>query len=217
MKRGAPLKRTPFKAKPPAEAAPPRRPVKCKAPGCDKRFVRRSMTHKACGPECAAALVAAGRAKEAARAERAAAADHRNRLAEVKPLSHWLKATERVVNHYVLTRDRARPCISCGTFDTVQWEAGHFKSVGAHREMRYLATNIHKQCHRCNVQFSGNIHGYREGLLARYGQQILDELDGPHPLIDHTRESLAEIRREFAAMTRALKSAANDPAMQEVA
>lgn len=216
MKRSPMTRKTPLRAKP-ADGPPSRKPVKCKAPGCQNRFVRRSMTHKACGPECAAALVAASRAKEAARAARAAAADHRQRLAEIKPLSHWLKATERVVNHYVLTRDRARPCISCGTFDTVQWEAGHFKSVGAHREMRYLARNIHKQCHRCNVQFSGNIHGYRAGLLARYGQQILDDLDAPHPLIDHTRESLAEIRREFSAMTRKLKSAANDPSMQEAA
>lgn len=219
MKRGAPMKRTPFKVKPQeAGQQPGKKPVKCKGPGCQNRFVRRSMTHKACGPDCAAALVAADRAKEAARAQRAADRAHREALADIKPLSHWLKATERVVNRYVLVRDRLQPCISCGTYDTVQWEAGHFKSVGAHREMRYLAYNIHKQCHRCNVQFSGNLHGYREGLLSRYGQDLLDRLDAPHPLQDHTRESLAEIRREFAAMTRALeKGAANDPSMQEAA
>lgn len=209
MKRTPLARKTPLRSKP-ADGKPSPKPVKCKAPGCSNRFVRRSMTHKACGPDCAAALVAQDRAKQAARAARAEAAEHRAKLAAYKPLSHWLKATERVVNHYVLTRDRALPCISCGTYDTVQWEAGHFKSVGAHPEMRFLTRNIHKQCHRCNVQLSGNIHGYRAGLLARYGRQILDELDVPHPLQKYTREGLEEIRADHAAATRAMKAAAND-------
>lgn len=210
------MKRSPFKAKPPTASAAKQR--KCKVKACRAPFTPHRGFQDWCSPECGAVLAQERLEKQRLAEQRRDSAEHRAKLADSKPLSHWLKTTERVVNHYVLVRDRALPCISCGTFDTVQWEAGHFKSVGAHREMRFLANNIHKQCHRCNVQFSGNLHGYRAGLLTRYGQEIIDQLEAPHPMLDPTRESLADIRRTFAAMTRALeKGAANDDNIREAA
>jgi hypothetical protein len=50
----------------------------------------------------------------------------RKRKAAVKPLRHWEDMTQRVVNDYIRERDHDLPCISCGTFETVQWEAGHY-------------------------------------------------------------------------------------------
>lgn len=56
-----------------------------------------------------------------AKKERAA---WRKRKAAVKPLKHWEDMTQRVVNDYIRERDFDLPCISCGTFETVQWEDG---------------------------------------------------------------------------------------------
>ncbi len=179
---------------------------KCKV--CRTGFVPRSMTHKACGPECAEILGREKAEKERQALARKEAAEHRQKLADVKPLQHWLKLTEGVVNHFIQARDKGKPCISCGTRRTVQWEAGHFLSVGARPELRYEARNINLQCHRCNVQISGNQAAYRIGLVDKIGEAAVQELEGPHPTAKYTREALAEIRRQFAAETRALKNAA---------
>lgn len=203
MKRSTPLKRTPFKNKASTEGlTQPRATIKtrkCKV--CRTPFFPRSMTHKACSIECAQILTEKEKQKKAQRE----AAEHRKKLADSKPLPHWLALTERVVNHYIHVRDRGLPCISCGTRRTVQWEAGHYLSVGARPELRFEALNIHLQCHRCNELLSGNQAKYRIGLVEKIGEEAVQELEGPHPTAKFTREKLAEIRKTFSAMTRALE------------
>lgn len=172
---------------------------KCKS--CRQPFVKLSMSQKFCRAEpCAEVAVLEIKAKR----EKAAAREHRKKLADSKPLAHWLALTERVVNHYVLTRDAALTCISCGTGKTVQWEAGHYLSVGAHPELRFEPMNINKQCHRCNCELSGNQAMYAIGFDAKWGLPARERLEGPHGAAKFTREELAAIRKQFAAMTRAL-------------
>jgi hypothetical protein len=179
---------------------------KCKA--CRSLFVPRSMTHKACSIDCSLVLVKASNAKAIASAELRAARAHREKLADSKPLSHWLRATERVVNHFILTRDTKYGCISCGTNSTVLWQAGHYLSVAAHPELRFNPGNINKQCCRCNVQLSGNQAAYRIGHVERHGAELVEALEGPNATAKFTREKLAEIRQLFAAKTRFLKARA---------
>lgn len=207
MKRSELKRAQPLRVTGPARRTIPLR--KCKAAGCAGLFVPRSMLHKACSPHCAVALVEASNAKAAASVERRASRVHREKLADSKPLSHWLKVTERVVNHFILTRDARFGCISCGTNSTVLWQAGHYLSVGAHPELRFHPGNINKQCCRCNVQLSGNQAAYRIGLVERHGIELVDGLEGPNAMAKLTREALSDIRREFAARTKAIKSALN--------
>ncbi len=68
-------------------------------------------------------------AKAKAKKERAA---WRKRKAAVKPLRHWEDMTQRVVNDYIRERDHDLPCISCGTFETVQWEPATTAPAGKH-------------------------------------------------------------------------------------
>lgn len=151
-----------------------------------------------CSDECGAAV---GLARVAAQQAR----QHRAALKDSKPIAHWLELTERVVNHLVLVRDFDRPCISCDTRSTVAWQAGHYLSVGSHPELRFDLTNIHKQCHRCNVALSGNQIQYRLRLVPHIGLPAVERLEGPHPPAKFTREGLALIRKEAAAQARALK------------
>jgi hypothetical protein len=60
--------------------------------------------------------------REAGPGESEERARWRKRKAAVKPLKHWEDMTQRVVNDYIRERDHDLPCISCGTFETVQWE-----------------------------------------------------------------------------------------------
>lgn len=201
MKRTPMKRRTPLKASGPARATVKLR--KCKV--CRAQFVPRSMTHKVCGTECAEVLGKAKAEKDRQAEARREAAEHRAKLADSKPLQHWLKLTESVVNAYVLQRDREYPCISCGTFKTVQWEAGHYRNVGSYPEIRFDLRNITKQCHRCNCDLHGNKDNYRIGYVERNGQEPMDWLEGPHPTANYTREGLAQIRADARRMKRELE------------
>lgn len=210
MKRSTPMKRTPMKRKAPLRATPTEaratvKVSKAKCVVCRTPFTRFDMRVKWCSPECGAEHATKRLAEQKAKAARQEAKAHREAKADSKPLAHWLALTEAAVNAVVRLRDHGQPCISCGTARTVQWQAGHYLSVGAHPELRYDLRNIHLQCHRCNVALSGNQAKYRIGLLAKEGPEVVDWLEGPHPIAKYTREALAEIRKEANAMARQIK------------
>lgn len=200
------MKRTGFslrKADPTARASVPAfKPRACKV--CKTKFTPTRGFVSWCSPECGfelASEIARKKAEKAAKAERV---EHRAKLADSKKLSHWIGLTEKVVHAYIHARDRGMPCISCGTNSTVQWEAGHWLTKGARPELRFVVEQINLQCHRCNVHLSGNQAAYRVGLVKKIGEARVQELEGPHPPAKFTRETLAAIRKEFAAKTRQL-------------
>ncbi|HBU7545462.1 TPA: recombination protein NinG, partial [Klebsiella aerogenes] len=127
---------------------------------CRAKFTPAFENHRWCSPEHGAEFamqeLEKKREKQAHAKAKKERAEWRKRKASVKPLRHWEDMTQRVVNDYIRERDYDLPCISCGTFDTVQWEAGHYRSRGKASHLRYNEDNIHKQCHHCNVQMSGN-------------------------------------------------------------
>lgn len=149
----------------------------------------------------AAAHKAASRQREKEKKERAA---WRKRKAAVKPLKHWEDLTQRVVNDYIRERDHDLPCISCGTYVTVQWEAGHFRSRGAASHLRYNEDNIHKQCHRCNDELSSNAIPYRIALVEKIGSERVEALENNNKPHRFTLEELESIRRHYSALRRAL-------------
>ena len=196
MKRTQPLKRSGFK-RPERERTPPQpRERRCKVCSAFFRPVRSIQTW--CSPDCGVTLANRLVGEKQAR-------EHRAKLADSKPLSHWLDLTQRVVNAYVLARDEGKPCISCGCWDAFAWDAGHYLSRGARPELRFELDNIARQCAACNRHKGGNQTQYRLGLLARIGAERVEGLEGPHTTAKFTREGLAELRRQVAAMTRALE------------
>lgn len=128
----------------------------------------------------------------------------RKRKASTKPLKHWEDMTQRVVNDYIRERDYALPCISCGTWDTVQWEAGHYRSRGKASHIRYNEDNIHKQCHQCNVQLSGNQQQYRIFLIEKIGVERVEALENNNTPHRYILEELESIRRHYSALRRSL-------------
>jgi len=140
-------------------------------------------------------------AKDKAKKERI---EWRKRKASTKPLKHWEDMTQRVVNDYIRERDYDRPCISCGTWDTVQWEAGHYRSRGKASHIRYNDDNIHKQCHQCNVQLSGNQQQYRIFLIEKIGAERVEALENNNTPHRYSLEELESIRRHYSALRRSL-------------
>ncbi|MEE9659099.1 recombination protein NinG [Enterobacter cloacae complex sp. CARB60] len=186
-------------------------------PICSTEYTPRSSLQKVChNYKCAIAFNKQRDAEIAAREQRKrdkeARAKWRERKAEVKPLKHWEDLTQRVVNDYIRERDRDLPCISCGTWTTVQWEAGHFRSRGKASHLRYHEDNIHAQCHHCNVHLSGNQQQYRINLIAKIGAERVEALENNNTPHRNTREELDAIRKRYRALLRELVRARQEAA-----
>jgi hypothetical protein len=175
---------------------------------CRAKFTAAFENQRWCCPEHGAEFamqeLEKKREKQTQAKEKKERAAWRKRKAAVKPLRHWEDMTQRVVNDYIRERDHDLPCISCGTFETVQWEAGHYRSRGKASHLRYNEDNIHKQCHHCNVQMSGNQQQYRLGLVEKIGAERIEALENNNTPHRYTIEELEGIRRHYSALRRAL-------------
>lgn len=87
------------------------------------------------------------------------------------------KVLIKIFNQFIRERDKDKPCISCGIRPSQ--DAGHYWPTSTHPQpaMRFNEQNVHGQCRSCNRFKEGNRQGYREGLIKRYGEKILLDLD----------------------------------------
>lgn len=183
----------------PAQPKPPKL-KKCKC--CPEKFIPRNSLQIACSPKCAIQFAKQQSERKQQRLERQQRAAWNKRKSDMKPLKHWEDLTQRVVNDFIRLRDKNLPCISCGTWETVQWEAGHYRSRKAASQIRYNEDNIHKQCHRCNVELSANQQQYRMFLIAKIGPQRVEELENNNTPHRYTREELERTRKRYRALIR---------------
>jgi hypothetical protein len=118
------------------------------------------------------------------------------------------KAAQAAVNKLCRLLDQGRPCISCGRPDggALKVNAGHYKSRGANSGLRFDLRNLHQQCVVCNLYQSGNVIGYREGIIKRYRQAMLDYLDNAPRLGEWTPEQLQQITAEAKAEIKRIES-----------
>ena len=174
------------------------RPKKCKA--CGEKYQPDRPLTEVCGVKCAIELAKIKREKKQKKKDR-------ERLAELRPLSHWLNETQKVFNEYIRLRDSGEPCISCGTMVTNEWCAGHYRTRGAASHLRYSELNCHKQCNRyCNLELSGNIINYRPRLIKKIGLEAVEALENDNTPKSWTREELEELRKVYRAKIKALQA-----------
>jgi len=120
--------------------------------------------------------------------------------------SFQLKKTQQIFNAYIRLRDDASNCISCGRSHDGQYHAGHYRTVGANPELRFDERNCHKQCAPCNNHLSGNLVNYRINLLAEFGVEFVDFLEGPHEPKRYTIDNLKTIQKWYKRKTRRLEN-----------
>ncbi|MEE8288973.1 MAG: recombination protein NinG [Nitrosomonadaceae bacterium] len=156
---------------------------------CKVKFKSKYFLQKACvRPDCLAKWAKQDRE---AKAEIKHKEDKRRLKDNDKPLRD--REAQKAFNAYIRARDSDLPCISCGRFHTGQYHAGHYKSRGAHPELRFNELNCHKQCSACNNHLSGNIANYRPMLLIKIGAEKLDWIEGPHEPKKYTCAELKEV------------------------
>ena len=180
---------------------------------CRSDFKRRSMTQKACSPDCAERY---GREKAIADADKqkrkeakADRLDTRERKEKLKRKSDVVKEVQIIVNRYVRERDliAGYGCISCGTMKSPRWDAGHFRSVGSAPHLRFDADrNIHLQCAKCNTFLAGHLLAYRDELPKRIGAPSFEALIADQAPRHYTIEGLQNIKSIFKERLKGLKN-----------
>lgn len=111
--------------------------------------------------------------------------------------SYRTKCAQQAFNAYIRMRDHGDNCISCGRDHGGQYHAGHYRSAGAHPELRFEEFNCHKQCAPCNNHLSGNIADYRINLIKKIGKDKVEWLEGPHQPKKYTCKDLKEIEDHY--------------------
>lgn len=205
LSRSKPMTRAGFKPKaatskaPAAEPkpAPGRRKRKCAI--CKESFEPRSMTHKACGPECAATHAEVIRKAQERKTDR-------ERRTALKTRQDWLREAQAAFNAFIRARDHDQPCISCGRFHDGSWDAGHYRSVGAAPALRFDENNVHKQCVPCNQHKGGNVVEYRIRLVEKIGRIAVEWLEREPPPAKYTIEDAQKIKARYKLKLKELQA-----------
>lgn len=183
---------------------------KCKV--CKAEFAPRNSFHAACSIECAATLAAALRQKATAKAQSEERAADRAKRDQLKTKGDLTREAQTAFNAYIRLRDAGKPCICCGRTSTGaatggDWDAGHYRSRGSAPHLRFDERNVHAQLKQCNRYDSGNVVGYRQGLIARIGLAAVEALEADQMPKHHSRDDLIALKVEYQAKARQLRKA----------
>jgi hypothetical protein len=131
--------------------------------------------------------------------------ERKEKLKSLESISQYECRVQKIFNEYIRLRDKKEPCISCSRHHQGQYHAGHYLSVGAHRELRFQELNVHKQCSVCNNYDSGNLIGYRINLIKKIGLKKVEWLEGPHTKIKRNREEIQAIESLYKMKLKEIK------------
>lgn len=187
------------------------KPKTCKV--CRAKFEPRQPMATVCSPGCALTLAQSKRAK----AEKVAQVQERRadkaKREKLKTKGEWTREAQAAFNAFIRARDAGQPCICCGRTSTGaasggDWDAGHYRSRGSAPHLRFDERNVHAQLKQCNRYDSGNVVGYRLGLIARIGLAAVEALEADQLPRHYSIEQLRGIKAHYTSLARALKKRA---------
>ena len=169
----------------------PPKPKKCRE--CKAEFMPRSTFQICCSIPC---VLAIQKKKAIAKAVK----EKRDWYSEHKSIAKERAEAKVIFQKWIRIRDAGNTCISCGTNNTVQWHAGHFKKSETYYGVIFDERNAHLQCKKCNVFLDGNELNYREGLVAKFGNKWVEQLEKyARETKDYawSRTELIEIKKKY--------------------
>lgn len=203
------MKRQPLVRQQPATARASVPVKRCKA--CRNMFTPSSSWQTHCRAE-ACAIHAAELAK--AKRQRQEAKEHRTKLEAIKPLAELRAEAQAAFNAYIRERDRQAGwgCICCGA--PLEWhsdtpggkvDAGHYMSRGTAPELAFDERNVNAQRKSCNRPGGATRAEFRAGMVARWGRQVVEELEGPREPLRLRHDDYRQIKADYRAKLRELK------------
>ena len=126
----------------------------------------------------------------------------RDAKATLKTRSDRVKEAQAAFNRYIRARDRGKPCICCGRSQGDikhggSVDAGHYRSRGSAPGLKFNLFNCHSQLAYCNRYLSGNVVGYRAGLIERIGLDRVERLERDNSPRRFDAEYLDRVKRIF--------------------
>lgn len=119
----------------------------------------------------------------------------------LKSISAVINDVKKVFQKYIRLRDKHLPCISCGNKNPSDWCGSHFFPAGVYSGLIFDERNCHGACNTyCNKYLSGNLVNYRIGLIERYGEEFVNELEKDSLVkknYKYTKEELTEIKKKY--------------------
>ena len=171
---------------------------------CKEPFAQFDSLHRVCSVKCAIQLVEMKKSAQYKKKTRTL-----RREFNLTDRSYQLKKAQEAFNAFIRERDKDQPCISCGTTDpNLRYDAGHYRTIGAHTNLRFNEDNCFRQCHyNCNINRSGNIVDYRIGLVSRIGQERVDFIEGPHEAKHYSLDEIIEIKETYRRKLKEVQNA----------
>lgn len=186
----------------------PNRRLKCTY--CKDRFPREQMISAPVGNFCTEDHKVKYAIANRDKGKKVLEKEHRRKKREFyqKDIKTRREAAVYWFNRYIRLRDAGSPCISCGNRNpNIKYDAGHFIPAGSCSALRFDEQNTNLQCsNRCNVHLSGNGSGYRAGIVNKWGQQTLDRLEGPQPIIKITAAWYKSIEDTYKAKCKQIEA-----------
>lgn len=181
----------------------------------------RSMTHKACGPDCAQALAEIARKAQKARETRQERAQDKIKRESMKTYPQLIREAQKAFNSFVRLRDQlaGHPCISSGR--PLDWsgnavDAGHFRSTGSAPHLRFNEDNCHAQSKHDNQYLAGNAVDYRINLVARIGLDRVEALEADNTPRKWSHDELRGIKEHYQRLVRERKKSAQATCAGEI-
>jgi len=120
----------------------------------------------------------------------------------LKTRSDRMRDAQAAFNRYIRARDRGKPCICCGRSQGDikhggAVDAGHYRSRGSAPGLKFNLFNCHSQLAYCNRYLSGNVVGYRAGLIERIGLDRVERLEQDNSPRRFDAEYLDRVKRIF--------------------
>jgi len=177
---------------------------------CKAQYAPQKMGQKVCCGACAIAFAVSERGK----AEKVAAVKDRRetkaKLEKLKSRGQWMKEAQTAFNQFIRARDAGKPCICCGRMSAGMvhggdFDAGHYRSRGSAPHLKYDERNVHAQLKQCNRYDSGNVVGYRLGLIERIGLEAVEALEADQEPRKYTIDDLRAMKATYTAKAKQLK------------
>ena len=189
------------------------KPKKCKAKGCGVVFSPARPFQCWCSPECGLSIARAKKEQAETKARQAERRADKDKKEGLKNLGSLRKEAQTQFNRYIRFRDQiaGHGCICCGR--PLNWnsgkpggdvDAGHYLSRGASIELAFDERNVNAQAKSCNRPGGTTRAQFRDGMIDRYGVDVVDELEGPHELTQLRHDDLRAIRDKYRKMANGL-------------
>ena len=120
----------------------------------------------------------------------------------LKTRSDRVREALATFNRYIRARDMGKPCICCGRSQGDlkhggAVDAGHYRSRGSAPGLKFNLFKCHSQLAYCNRYLSGNVVGYRAGLIERIGLDRVERLEQDNSPRRFDAEYLDRVKRIF--------------------